>query len=84
MGSHATRPKYICNYFKITSVRAYYNVFLLPIRIGLKRRPRLIYALVFRARTEVYECYTYTRRDHRVWGLSLENTGEGGERVTVI
>ena len=68
--------------------------FLLPIRIGLERRPRLICALVFRARTEVYECYIYTRRDktgyyyhillsyHRMWGwgggLSLENTGEGG------
>ena len=37
--------------------------FLLPIRIGLERRPRLICALVFRARTEVYECYIYTRRD---------------------
>ena len=84
IGFPATRPKYICNYFKITSVRAYHTFFLLPIRIGLKHRPRLICALVFRARTEVYECYTYTRRDHRVWGLSLENTGEGGEGVTVI
>ena len=61
--------------------------------VGLKRRPRLICALVFRAHTEVYVCYT--RRDktvyyyhillfyHRVWGLSLENTGEGGG-LTVI
>ena len=59
----ATRPKCICNYFKITAVRAYSNVFLLPIRIGLERRPRLICALVFRAHTEVYEWYIYTRRD---------------------
>ena len=62
-GLPATRPKCICNYFKITAVRAYSNVFLLPIRIGLERRPRLICALVFRAHTEVYECYIYTRRD---------------------
>ena len=53
IGFPATRPKYICNYFKITSVRAYDNVFLLPIRIGKERRPRLICALVFQARTEV-------------------------------
>ena len=57
IGFPATRPKYICNYFKITSVRAYYNVFLLPIRIGIERRPRLFCAIVFRARTELYECY---------------------------
>ena len=57
IGFTATRPKYICNYFKITSVRAYYNVFLLPIRIGIERRPRLFCAIVFRARTELYECY---------------------------
>ena len=62
-GLPATRPKCICNYFKITAVRAYSNVFLLPIRIGLERRPRLICALLFRAHTEVYECYIYTCRD---------------------
>ena len=44
-------PNVYVNYFKITSVGAYYNLFLfILIRIGL-------------ARTEVYECNIYTRRD---------------------
>ena len=89
--------KWICNYFKITSVRAYYNVFLLPIRRGLERRPRLICALVFRARTEVYECYIYTRRDktcyydlillsyHRMWGgVVIRKYRRGCGGLTVI
>ena len=71
---------------------------MLPISVGLERRPRPICALVFRVRTEVYECYIYTRRDktsyynhillsyHMMWGChkKIQERVGGGGGLTVI